>query len=374
MQTIARANRVSEGKSNGLIIDYIGIVKALRKALADYTANTGGLYVEPAVNKNELIARIIETIGKTREFLSERDYDLDLLIQAADFTKMSLVKSGANAACGSIEERKTFTTYASELERLGKYLDRDDVDDSVRKECDAIAAIYSELKKKRKHVDTTDLMVEINAIINEYVEIDDAAGDGVAARRFDISKIDFDLLRREFARAKNKKLILKDLQEIIQQKLDKLLFANPNRVDYYERYQEIIEAYNEEMNRADIEKTFADLMELADSLSQEEQRFVREGFTSDEELSLYDLLFKDDLTKAEIKKLKTVAVDLLEKIKAKIAELDHWTDKQETRDEVANLIRDVLWEELPGSYDEASIYEHRQLVYEYVYTRYRAAA
>ena len=32
MQTIARANRVSEGKSNGLIVDYIGIVKALRKA------------------------------------------------------------------------------------------------------------------------------------------------------------------------------------------------------------------------------------------------------------------------------------------------------------------------------------------------------
>ena len=42
MQTIARANRVAEGKSNGLIIDYIGIVKALRKALADYTANVGG--------------------------------------------------------------------------------------------------------------------------------------------------------------------------------------------------------------------------------------------------------------------------------------------------------------------------------------------
>ena len=42
MQTIARANRVNEGKSNGLIIDYIGIVKALRKALADYTANIGG--------------------------------------------------------------------------------------------------------------------------------------------------------------------------------------------------------------------------------------------------------------------------------------------------------------------------------------------
>lgn len=38
MQTIARANRVNEGKSNGLIVDYIGIVKALREALADYTS------------------------------------------------------------------------------------------------------------------------------------------------------------------------------------------------------------------------------------------------------------------------------------------------------------------------------------------------
>lgn len=32
MQTIARANRVAAGKSNGLIIDYIGIVGAMKKA------------------------------------------------------------------------------------------------------------------------------------------------------------------------------------------------------------------------------------------------------------------------------------------------------------------------------------------------------
>ena len=68
MQTIARANRVAEGKSNGLIIDYIGIVKALRKALADYTANVGGGGgTDPTVDKKELIARIIETI-KQRPF------------------------------------------------------------------------------------------------------------------------------------------------------------------------------------------------------------------------------------------------------------------------------------------------------------------
>ena len=61
MQTIARANRVAEGKSNGLIVDYIGIVKALRKALADYTANVGGqVGTDPTVDKEELIARILD--------------------------------------------------------------------------------------------------------------------------------------------------------------------------------------------------------------------------------------------------------------------------------------------------------------------------
>lgn len=63
MQTIARANRVSEGKSNGLIIDYIGIVKALRKALADYTTNVGGSGgTDPTVDKSQLLAKISETI------------------------------------------------------------------------------------------------------------------------------------------------------------------------------------------------------------------------------------------------------------------------------------------------------------------------
>lgn len=36
-------------------------------------------------------------------------------------------------------------------------------------------------------------------------------------------------------------------------------------------------------------------------------------------------------------------MELLEKIKVKISELNHWTDKQETKAEVDNLICDILW-------------------------------
>lgn len=66
---------------------------------------------------------------------------------------------------------------------------------------------------------------------------------------------------------------------------------------------------------------------------------------------------------------------MLDKIKTKIAELDHWTDKQETKAEVDDtLIGKILWEELPESYSDQRIFEYRKLIFEYVYTRYKQVA
>ena len=371
MQTIARANRVSAGKNNGLIIDYIGIVKALRKALADYTANVGKGTTDPTVDKDKLIARILETVDKTKEFLSNDNYNLQKLIDAYDFMKLSYLQDAADIICANVENKKTFTTYASELIRLMKYMDRNDVFSQTKKEYDAIVAIYNVLQKKRKHINTTDLMIQINSIISSHIEVEhhtySVREDSV---KYDISSIDFDLLRREFAKTKRKNLLIKDLEELIQFKINKMMSINPNRINYYEHYQKIIEEYNDEQNRVNIEKTFMDLMNLANNLSNEEKRYIREGFTCDEELSIYDLLFREDLSKNDIKKIKEVSVELLQTIKTKIAEFDHWQDKQETKAAIDNLIRDTLWAKLPESYDDSSITYYRQQVYEYVYTTY----
>lgn len=372
MQTIARANRVAEGKSNGLIVDYIGIVKALRKALADYTVNRSGVSVDPTLDKEVLIKRIHEVVETAKTFLAQHGFELQNLIASSDFTKMALLRDAANVMCESLEVKKTFQTYASELARLVKYTDRNDLDGQTIAEKNAILAIYSELLKKRRHADNTDLMVEINHIINDYIFVEKQ--NDRESKQFDISKIDFDLLAREFSRTKRKNLAMRDLQELVEQRLNEMLFANPTRMDYYDRYRRIIDDYNSEQNRATIEKTFMDLMDLANSMDEEQQRFVREGFSSDEELSMYDLLFQEDLSKQDIKKIKTVAVELLTKIKAKIAELDHWTDKQETKAAIENLIRDTLWEGLPESYDESKVAEYRRKIYEYIYTRYKDVA
>lgn len=376
MQTIARANRVAEGKSNGLIVDYIGIVKALREALAAYTANRGGSEsTDPTVDKEKLIARILEVIAQTDKFLSEHDFKLKSLVDAkkGTFEQLALLQDAENAVCGSVEIKKTFQTYASELARLVKFADRHDISEETRAYKDAIAAIYNMLIKKRRHSDNTELMVEINNIVNEYISIEKRSNDSEQSVRFDISKINFDLLIKEFSKNKKQNLVMKDLQELIQVRLDSMLSENPARIDYLLRYQEIITEYNSEQDRVSIEKTFMELMELANSLDEEQQRYVREGFTCDEELSIYDMLFSDNLSKEDIKKIKKVSVDLLAKIKGKIAEFDHWTDKQETKAAVDNLIRDTLWAELPECYDEVSISMYRQRVYEYFYTRYKTA-
>ena len=376
MQTIARANRVNEGKSNGLIVDYIGIVKALRKALADYTAsNSGTGTMDPTVDKDILISRIVETIGKIDEYFKGRDFYLGYLINADGFKKLSFIQDAANIVCNTEEEKRTFNAYTAEVHRLMKYTNRDDIDKNLRKQYEAILAIYSEIKKTRKSVDNTDLMIEINKIISDYVEIEHIPYiNKEEAKRLDISAINFDFLRREFAKNKRKNLILRDLEELIQQKLGSMLHNNPDRINYYERYKQIISDYNNEQDRATIEKTFMGLLALANQMSDEEQRYVREGFSSDEELSLYDMLFREDLNKNEIKKLKEVATTLLSQIKTKISECDHWTDKQETKATIDNLIRDILWNGLPECYDDLSISVYRKKIYEYVYTRYKEVA
>ena len=375
MQTIARANRVSEGKANGLVVDYIGIVKALRQALADYTANPegGNGGNDPTVDKEQLINKVLETISAAKDFLKEHDFMLEDLIQAEKFEKLMLLKKAANAMCENAETHKTYLTYSTTLLKLWKYLNREDITQVMRQQKEAIIEIYKELQKKRKHADITDLSVAINTIINDHLEIDTASPVGETSRRFDISGIDFELLRREFAKSHEKNLVLKDIQELLKERIAQMLATNPSRINFYEKYQEIIKDYNLEQNRATIEKTFEELMKLSNELSEEEKRFIREGFENDEQLSMYDLLMRNDLSKDDIKKIKKVAVELLDKIKQQLAGMDHPFDKDETKATIIITIRDILWQELPESYG----YDHtayRDAVYTYVKDHYNYVA
>ena len=372
MQTIARANRVAEGKNNGLIVDYIGIVKALRQALADYTANSeGGDGNDPTIDKNELIKHVYEAITAATAFLKEHYFELNELIEADNFFKLDLLKEAANAMCETVEIRKTYCTFATTLLKLWKYLDREDITPEMKRQKDAIEAIYKELQKKRKHADITDLSVAINEIVNEHLHIDATlVADSATSRRFDISSINFDLLRREFAKRKDKNLVMKDIQELLQERISQMMAQNPARINFYEKYQEIIREYNQEQNRVNIEQTFEELMQLSQQLTVEEKRYIREGFENDEQLSMFDVLMKENLSKEDIKILKKVAVDLLAKIKDMMENMSNPFDNPTAKATIIIAIRDTLWSDLPESYSDESINYYKDAVYNYVSQRY----
>ena len=373
MQTIARANRVCDGKSNGLIVDYIGVVKALRQALADYTSGGGGkLGDDPAPDKAELIAKIENTVKAIETYMAEHQFSLKTLIDADDFAKLALVKAGADAMCTTNEIKKRFEIQARELFRMFKYIEKGEVSAETHRYKNAISEIYDQLQVKRKHADNSALMAQINEIVSEYVTVIKTEGQE-DNKKFDISNIDFDRLRREFEKAQNKNLMLKDLQQLVEERLAKMLRQNPLRIDYYQRYQEIVDEYNRDNKKDEIAIIFENLMKLVSELDEEQKRYVREGFESDEELTMFDLLVKDSLSKEEVKKVKKLAQTMLSKIKARIHELDHWRDKEETQSIISVLIRDLLWSDLPDSYDDSAIATYRQQIYEYVYNTYPAA-
>ena len=218
-----------------------------------------------------------------------------------------------------------------------------------------------------------DIVVGINDVVSRYIEPMPHEQAVQQSGRYDISHIDFDRLRAEFLKIKRKNLLLRDLKMIVEERLDQMISENPQRVNFYDRYQQIIEAYNAKQDRADIEKTFQDLMDLSEELDEETQRFVREGFDNEEELAMYDLLFKDALTKEEIKQLKSTARELLQRVKEAIHQMHNWREKEETKANVEKVIRNVLYMELPQSYDDQAMEQCRKQIFTYVYDAYPAA-
>lgn len=196
---------------------------------------------------------------------------------------------------------------------------------------------------------------------------------GEESAPYDISKIDFERLRQEFERSPRKNTAVQNLREAVEQRLQKLLLQNPLRTDFQQHYEQIVSEYNREKDRATIEKTFEALFTLVQELDEEEHRAVREGM-DEESLAIFDLLKKPDIKADEIKRIKAVAVQLLERLKSRIRAIDHWRDRESSRDAVRLAIRDFLWDDatgLPvGAFAEEDVEMKAEDVFRHIYRAY----
>ena len=350
MQAIARANRVYPGKDFGLIVDYNGMLKSLREALAQYALGDdgdGGDEEEIVAPIEERVQALIEAIEATEAHLRGLGFDPATLAGSTGFARIKGLKDAVEAVYSSDEAKRRFETLARQVFTRFKALLMEPSAFAFAERHDNIEAIYKKLTERRDTADVTALLKELHRIVNEAIRTQAPGGDQAEGLTFDLSRIDMKKLRDEFAaKVRHKATALQDICEIVEQKLFEMLARNPSRMDYQQKYEEIVAEYNREKDRVTIEETFRRLMELMEELDAEQKRAVEEGLDEDE-LALFDLLKKDNLAKTERERIKQESRNLLASIKARLSEIDRFWEKEQTKAAVEVFILDKVYASLP---------------------------
>ena len=382
MQAIARANRVNEGKNNGLIVDYCGVLRHLRKALATFASTTDegegsgggrGQGIDPVEPGEKLLADLAEAIAMARSFLDEGGAPLDDVLRKEGFERNAAIVACKEAANENDETRKRFEVICREVFRKFKACINLWGVNAYREDRDAIDAVYRSLQQDREQADITGIIRALHGVVDEAIELR-PGGVGEGSREpLDISRIDFDRLKREFEGSPSRRTTVQSLMEAVEERLRRLLACNPLRTDFQEHFEEIVREYNREKDRVTIEHTFEALLNLVKELDAEEKRALNLGL-NEESLAIFDLLQKPDLGARDINRIKMVSTELLRTLKEGKLRVEQWREKEATRAAVKGEIHDFLWSEVtglpPDSYTDEDVEVRVDGVYRHVHRAY----
>lgn len=382
MQTIARANRVSSHringveKTNGEIVDYYGVIGRLRKAIKDYGQGDDGGDEPPVKDKDELFTLLADAIEQARCFCAERDIVIDEALASDDvFKKVGLFEAWADTLLAKDEWRKSFNVFENTITALYEACKPEILGDPVVRKVALFQYLRGVLDSIIEQQDIDSATRKINELLDEslivddkkFVEVKENPADWQITQKgktWDLSKVDFDKLKADFKQAQYKNIEIADLRSFLEKKLQDMLNQNRTRRDFAERLQEIIDNYNAGSSSAD--ESYAQLLEEMAALKEEEDRHIRKGLTEDE-LEIYDLLCKENMTQAEEKKVRLAAKALLKRLteeKPKVLVQDWYKDMQTrlaVRDEVGAVLDDYLPED---GYDKDLFIQKRDMVFE----------
>ena len=375
MQTIARANRVCGDKVNGLIVDYVGIFRDLERALAIYAEGTDAGGSNPIRNKSELVEQLRGEIAEVKEFCANLGVDLPK-IEAAEpktFERIQGIEDAVNSILINDETKGDYLQRASHIFKLYKAILPDGAANEFRGICSLINIIAQRLRTLIPSVDPSDVRAEIENLLDQSIVptdyITEASGDYETNQMVDLSQIDFDQLRERF-KTRHKQIEVEKLRGAINRTLSQMVRLNKTRMDYQEKFEEMIAEYND--GSVDAALVWERLLALVEELNAEDQRTIAEQL-SEEELTVFDLLTRPallelELTEAERDEVKAVSKKLLTTLKQEKLVLD-WRKRQQSRAAVRVAIDEIL-DELPECY-EPSIYDQKcEAVYQHIYESY----
>lgn len=370
MQTIARANRRSDGKTAGVIVDYVGVFQNLQKALAIYAGGGHDGDPGPIQDKAALVVALEKELAAAHAFAESMGVSTDAVAEAKGFARLALISSAIEVLIGPDERRREFLRLTGTVVRAYKALLPDERAAPYLQTVAVFHVLADAVRAKLGPLDISAISARISELLDEKIEgvailtpiVEGDRADG----RVDLSGIDFEKLATLFS--SQPKTAAERLREGAETKAKALVEANPTRAHLVERLEKLVEAYNS--NSIDAETFFEALKAFVAEMDEEETRAAREGL-NEEELAIFDLLTRPEpkLTKAEEAAVKKVAHELLERLRELLDAID-WKTGQQTRGEVQSAIRFKL-DELPHDpYPEAIWNTKVDVVWEFVLQRY----
>ncbi len=346
MQTIARANRVYRDKQSGLIVDYIGIFRNLEKALAIYGVASvqgdeeGGQPLHPQYEQIEAVRALID---EAIAFCLEIGIPIeDIMDTEHYYDRLALLKDVGEKVWASPEIYDEFINYVRAIDLSVNTI----LPNRTGAEFLPIRQLFmtiAKLANSTQYVseqDIEDIAHEIESVLDDSVITTRwSIESDPLAKLYDISQIDFEKLAERFKRGERRTSIEK-LRRAMQNQINQLVGQNRTRMNYLERFNQLIASYN--AGAVGVDEIFSALLKMVEDITEEEQRHVREGL-SKEELAVFDLLVrpKKTLSDKERDAIKDTVKSLLKTLKTEKLKLD-WRRRDISQEAVRSTIIDVL--------------------------------
>ena len=339
MQAIARVNRVFKDKEGGLVVDYVGIATALKRAMNDYTARDRKAYGNPDISQIAY-PKFIEKLEVCQDLF--HGYDFSKFTTGSDLDRAKTISGAVNFIIApSMQDRKESFPKEALLLHQALSLCSSIVDEKDR----ILAAFFESVRVLLNRLLNTGIdkkisLPEMNARINELLK-QSIKSDGVINLFSDI-KEEFSLFDPKFlneiAKMKEKNLAVEILKKLLAEQIS--CYRRTNFVKS-EKFSELIQAamnkyINGLITNAEV---IEELLKIAKQIKEGSQPI---GDLNDEEIAFYDALTKPQAVKDFYKneELINMTKELTDSLRRN--KTIDWQKKESARANMRRIIKRLL--------------------------------
>lgn len=339
MQAIARVNRVFKDKEGGLVVDYVGIATALKRAMNDYTARDRKAYGNPDISQIAY-PKFFEKLEVCQDLF--HGYDFSKFTTGSDLDRAKTISGAVNFIIApSMQDRKESFQKEALLLHQALSLCSSIVDEKDR----ILAAFFESVRVLLNRLLNTGIdkkisLPEMNARINELLK-QSIKSDGVINLFSDI-KEEFSLFDSKFldeiSKMKEKNLAVEILKKLLAEQVS--CYKRTNFVKS-EKFSELIQAamnkyINGLITNAEV---IEELLKIAKQIKEGSQPI---GDLNDEEIAFYDALTKPQAVKDFYKneELINMTKELTDSLRRN--KTIDWQKKESARANMRRIIKRLL--------------------------------